>query len=101
MEHRAGGMESTARLVGDEQGRYGWLLRSRSSIGKGDQQNSSEKQQCSGPGGHVVDTAVPLDGANCYPSAETDSQLATLIAGWTKLPEPIRLGIIAMVKAVT
>jgi hypothetical protein len=38
---------------------------------------------------------------NCHRPAETDSELAALIAGWTKLPESIRAGIIAMLKAMT
>jgi hypothetical protein len=48
-----------------------------------------------------VDTAGPLTDVNCHQPAKTDSELATLITAWSKLPEPIRAGIIAMVKAVT
>jgi len=48
-----------------------------------------------------VDTAGPLSGANGQRPAEIDSELATLVAVWTKLPEPIRIGIVAMVKSVT
>ena len=74
---------------------------SRSSIGKGECQKTSEKRGVSRRGGHVVDTAGPRRGVNCHQPAKIDSELATLIAAWTKLPEPIRGGIIAMVQAVT
>jgi hypothetical protein len=47
-----------------------------------------------------VDTAGPLTDINCHQPANTDSELATLIAAWTKLPDPIRAGIAAMVRAV-
>jgi hypothetical protein len=76
-------------------------MSSRSSIGKGECENSSEIRGVSFQGGHVVDTASPLNGANCHQTADTDSELATLIAAWTKLPSPVRAGIIAIVKAVT
>jgi hypothetical protein len=48
----------------------------------------------------VVDTASPLSGANGQRPAEIDSELATLIAAWAKLPDAIRTGIGAMVRAV-
>jgi hypothetical protein len=48
----------------------------------------------------VVDTASPLGGVNCPRPAEIDSELATLIEAWTKLPDPIRTGIAAMARAV-
>jgi hypothetical protein len=76
-------------------------LSPRSSVDQNEYENPSEIPSVSCPGGHVVDTANPLSGVNCHQSADTDSELATLIAVWTKLPEPIRAGIIAMVKAVT
>jgi hypothetical protein len=51
-------------------------------------------------GGHVVDTKGPPSGLNGRQPADTDSELATLIAAWTKLPDAIRTGIAAMVRAV-
>jgi hypothetical protein len=48
----------------------------------------------------VVDTAGPPSGVNCQRPAKPDSELATLIAAWTKLPDAIRAGIAAMVRAV-
>lgn len=47
-----------------------------------------------------MDTAGPPTGVNCHQPAEIDSELATLIAAWAKLPDSIRTGIVAMVQAV-
>jgi hypothetical protein len=41
-----------------------------------------------------------LSDANCHQAAKADSELATLIAGWTKMPDSIRAEIVAMVRAV-
>jgi len=73
---------------------------SRSSIGKGECRKSSEKRGVSRQGGHVVDTEGPRSGLNCQRPAEIDSELATLIASWKKLPGPIRAGIVAMVRTI-
>jgi hypothetical protein len=72
----------------------------RSSVDQNECENPSEKQGVSCQGGHVVDTASPLSSANGQRLAEIDSELATLIEGWTKLPDAIRTGIAAMVRAV-
>lgn len=48
----------------------------------------------------MVDTAGPLSGANGQRPAEIDPELATLIAAWAKLPDVIRAGIVAMVRAI-
>jgi hypothetical protein len=72
-----------------------------SSVHQNECENSSEKQGISCHGGHVVDMTSPPSGTNCHRTAKTDSELATRIAAWAKLPEPIRAGIIAMVNAVT
>ena len=74
---------------------------SRSSIGKGEGRKSSENRGVSRQGGHVVDTAGPRRGANCHRPADVDSELAMLIAAWADMPESIRTGIAAMVRAVT
>ena len=39
-------------------------------------------------------------GVNCRQPAEGDSDLEMLIAAWTKFPDAIRAGIVAMVRAV-
>jgi len=72
----------------------------RSSVDQNECENPSEIQGVSCHGGHVVDTASPLSGANGQRPAEIDSELATLIAAWAKLPDAIRTGIGAMVRAV-
>jgi hypothetical protein len=48
----------------------------------------------------MVDMASSLSGASGQRTAEIDSELAMLIAAWSNLPEPIRMGIAAMVRSV-
>ena len=43
----------------------------------------------------------PLTRWNGTVVAQTDTDLAALVAAWPTLPEPIRAGILAMVKAAT
>jgi hypothetical protein len=74
--------------------------RPRSSVDQNECENPSEKPSVSCRGGHVVDTASPLSGVHCHQPAEIDSELATLIAVWSELPDAIRAGIAAMVRAV-
>ncbi|HEX4053171.1 MAG TPA: hypothetical protein VHX86_02800 [Tepidisphaeraceae bacterium] len=48
----------------------------------------------------MVDAAGPPTGLNCHQPADTDSELAMLIAFWPKMPDSIRAGIVAMPRAV-
>ena len=60
---------------------------------------SSEDQPISNPGGHMVDTGESLN--SLHRQRMTEADLALLNAAWPKLPEIIKAGIIAMVKAAT
>ena len=68
----------------------------RGSVDQSESQNPSENEKILG----VVDTAGPLIGVDCHPSATPDSELAISVAAWTKLPDAIRAGIAAMVRVI-
>lgn len=79
---------------------------------KGLEPSTSSLQSCEPPPQEHVDTGVydararttsytPSGSAPDAPNAAPDPDLAALIAAWPDLPEPVRAGINAMVRAAT